>query len=46
MMTTDREDQDLRSGARRAQARRTALLLGLTALGLYIMFILKGVLGS
>jgi hypothetical protein len=46
MMTTDREDQDQRTLARRSQARRTALLLGLTALGLYVMFILKGVLGS
>ncbi|HRQ65221.1 MAG TPA: hypothetical protein PKZ76_10225 [Xanthomonadaceae bacterium] len=46
MMATERDQHDADTAARRATARRTALVLGLTALGLYILFILKGVFGA
>jgi hypothetical protein len=46
MMATERDRSDADTAARRATARRTALVLGLTALGVYILFILKGVFGE
>jgi hypothetical protein len=43
-MMSERDPADI--AQRRAVARRTALVLALTALGLYLYFILKGVLNA